>query len=129
MQLIAKIHDNLAPCYLANDPQRWAVTVCRGGFCLGTGKRFKNGDEVLCDYSITEFVVGEKFRRDRELTSFKVQVDMVVGWLASDTGEWTFPMGRYFFEQIADEARIAAGMPPFKKGQIMTCRTKLVVVE
>ncbi len=52
---------------------------------------------------------------------------MVVGWLACDTGEWTYPIARYAFEEITDAARLAAGRMPFEQGDMVTTRTKICI--
>lgn len=126
MLLTFHIHDSLAVGYYHG---RWALTLCRGGFQFATGLRVAEGDRYGVDYCITEFLEGTNWPKDKELISYKVQDKMVMGWLACDSGEWTYPLSKAAFDVMTHGIRIAANRPPFAKGEVMTCRTKLIVVE
>ncbi len=135
MNLVFRIHDGLAVAYQADNPNKWVLTLCRGGFQFATGQRVNDGETYMASCIVDEFLAATKclpfhaplFPRDKEINTYKVQDKMVTGWLACDTGEWTYPIARYAFEEITDAARLAAGRMPFEQGDIVTARTKICI--
>src|SRR5687768_6985950 len=124
MKLAFHLYDNLAVGFTQDN--RWALTLCKPGFCYSVGRRVDDGI-VFAEYEIAEFIEGEAFEKDAQLISYHIQEDMVMGWLASDSGEMVFPINRNVFETIAEPARIRCGRPAFESGQKFTCRTTTVV--